>query len=48
MKFKQYFVKFKDRSTRDAVRVDEDDFQDYPALLASYREAMQLSTSTSP
>ena len=45
---RQYFLKFKDRGTHEAVWVDEDFFSTYPEVLADYKEAMQLGTSTSP
>ena len=45
---RQYFLKFKDRGTHEAVWVDEDFFSTYLEVLADYKEAMQLGTSTSP
>ena len=47
-KQRQYFLKFKDRGTHEAIWVDEDFFADYPEMLASYKEALQLGTSASP
>ena len=44
---RQYFLKFKDRGTHEAAWVDEEFFSDYPLLLASYREAVQLGTGAS-
>lgn len=47
-KQRQCFLKFKDRGTHEAAWVDEEFFTDYPVLLTSYQEAMQLGTNASP
>lgn len=41
-KVRKYLTKFKERGAHETVWLDEDFFQDYPDLLTTYQEFMQI------
>ena len=45
-KVRQYFMKIKDRGAHEAVWLEEDIFREYPDLLASYHEVMQIGPAS--